>query len=182
MTWLMASEAAEPSVLAVPLGDLIIAIVAFLIVFGGLGKLALPKIKAVLQEREDEIVGGLKRAETAQTEADKLRADYKSQLAKAREEAAQIRTAAQADRANIIEQARHEAQVAAREVAASAHSEIEAEKVRATAELRRDLGHLATDLAGRIIGESLEDDQRAAAVVDRFIAELETVAAGVGSR
>lgn len=182
MTWLIASGTAEPSVLQVPLGELIIATIAFLIVFGGLGFLALPKIKAVLQEREDEIVGGLTRAETAQVEADKLREEYKSQLARAREEAAQIRTAAQADRANMIEQARHEAQAAAHEVTVSAHAEIEAEKVRATAELRRDLGQLATDLAGRIIGETLQDDDRASAVVDRFISDLETAAAGVGSR
>lgn len=181
MTALIANAGAAPSVLAVPLGELILALICFLIVFGGLGKLALPKIKTVLQEREDEIVGGLKRAETAQAEADKLRADYKAQLAKAREDAAAIRTSAQADRANIIEHAREEASAAAREVTVSAHAEIEAEKVRATAELRRDLGNLATDLAGRIIGESLADDQRAAAVVDRFIAELETAAAGVGS-
>ena len=39
-----------PSVLAVPIDELIIGIIAFLIVFGGLAKFALPKIKATLEK------------------------------------------------------------------------------------------------------------------------------------
>ena len=58
-----------PSVLAVPVDELIIGLIAFLIVFGALGKFALPKIKATLDERADAIEGGLQRAEEAQAEA-----------------------------------------------------------------------------------------------------------------
>ena len=63
-----------PSVLAVPVDELIIGLIAFLIVFGALGKFALPKIKATLDERADAIEGGLQRAEEAQAEASRVAA------------------------------------------------------------------------------------------------------------
>ncbi|MGB0674709.1 MAG: ATP synthase F0 subunit B, partial [Candidatus Nanopelagicales bacterium] len=68
-----------PSVLAVPVDELIIGLIAFLIVFGALGKFALPKIKATLDERADAIEGGLQRAEEAQAEASRVLEEYKEQ-------------------------------------------------------------------------------------------------------
>ena len=44
-----------------PIGELIIGTIAFLIVFFVLGKLLLPKISKALEEREQTIEGGLKR-------------------------------------------------------------------------------------------------------------------------
>lgn len=177
MTWLLASSEAEPSVLAVPIGELIIGTIAFLIILGVLGKLLLPKIAKALDEREDAIEGGIRRAEEAQAESQRMLGEYKAQLAKAREEAGAIRAEAQAEKAGIIEEARKEAQEAARIVSAQAAAQIEAEKSKAVSELRKSVGVLATDLAGRIVGESLSDDKRASAVVDRFIAEVEQTAA-----
>ena len=55
-----------PSVLAVPIDELIIGIIAFLIVFGVLGKLALPAIKKTLAERTELIEGGLAKADETQ--------------------------------------------------------------------------------------------------------------------
>lgn len=180
MTETLASSGG-PNVLAVPLDEFIIGTVSFLIVLFVLGKLLLPKIKKVLEEREEAIVGGINRAQEAQEAAEELRQSYRAELERARQEAAQIRTAAQADRAEIIEEARNEARVAAREVTANAQAQIEAEQHRAATELRHSVGLIATDLAGKIIGESLSDDARASAVVDRFIADLEAAAADVRS-
>ncbi|MED5344820.1 MAG: ATP synthase F0 subunit B, partial [Actinomycetota bacterium] len=86
-----------PSVLAVPLDELIIGLIAFLIVFGALGKFALPKIKATLDERADAIEGGLQRAEEAQAEDSRVLEAYKQQRAAARDEGSGIRTQAQSD-------------------------------------------------------------------------------------
>lgn len=181
MNWLLASAEAgaeaEPSVLAVPLPELIIGTIAFLIIFGVLGKMLIPKIVKALNDREEAIEGGLRKAEQAQAEVAELKAQYADQLAAAREEAASIRQAAQAEKAGIIEEARSEAATAAAAVTANAMAQIEAEKSKAIGELRRSVGVMATDLAGKIVGESLTDDARSAAVVDRFIAELEQSAA-----
>ena len=60
------------NVLRLPLDELIIGTVSFLIVFFVLAKLAFPKIAKTLDERVDLIEGGLKRADASQAEATAL--------------------------------------------------------------------------------------------------------------
>lgn len=162
-----------PSVLAVPIDELIIGIIAFLIVFGGLSKFALPKIKETLAERTNTIEGGIKRAESAQAEAQQVLEEYKAQLAQAREEAAAIRTQAQSDRTAIIDEARNEARAAALQVTASAEAQIAADRSQATAALTRQVGEVAVTLASKVVGESLTNDARVRATVDAFLDDLE---------
>jgi len=166
-----------PSVLAVPLDELIIGIIAFVIVFGALAKLALPNIKKTLDARADAIEGGIKRAEEAQAEAQRVLEEYRAQLAQAREEAASIRTQAQADRTAIIEEARSEARTAAQQVTASAEQQLAADRAQATAQLTRQVGELAVTLAGKVVGTSLTDDARVRQTVDDFLTDLERQAA-----
>lgn len=166
-----------PSVLAVPVDELIIGLIAFIVVFGALAKLALPNIKKTLAERADAIEGGLQRAEDAQVEAARTLAEYKSQLAQAREEAASIRTQAQADRTMIIEEAKAEARAAAQLVANAAEAQLVADRAQVTAALTREVGELAVGLASKVIGQSLTDDARVRATVDDFLNDLERQAA-----
>jgi F-type H+-transporting ATPase subunit b len=166
-----------PSVLAVPIDELIVGIIAFLIVFGVLGKLALPAIKKTLAERTELIEGGLAKADETQAEAQRVLEEYKAALASAREEAAAIRTQAQADRTAIVEEARNEARTAAAAVTAAAEAQIAAERNQATSALTRQVGELAVGLAGKVVGQSLEDDARVRATVDAFISDLEQQAA-----
>lgn len=170
-----------PSVLAVPIDELIIGFIAFFLVFGGLAKLALPKIKETIDKRADLIEGGLQRAEASQAEAQALLDEYKAQLAQAREEASSIRTQAQADRTAIIEEARNEARLAAQQVTASAEAQIAADRAQATSQLTRQIGELSVALAGKVVGQSLSDDARVKATVDAFLAELESKAASEGA-
>ncbi len=175
----LASEGGT-NVLAVPLDELIIGLVAFFIVFYALSKLALPGIRKALDERTAAIEGGIARAEEREAEASALYEKYQAQLAEARTEAAQIRTAAQADKAAMIDEARREATEAAAAVTARAEAAIAAERASTVASLRREVGTLAVSLAGKVVGESLEDDARARATVDRFIADLEAQASAAG--
>lgn len=170
-----------PSVLAVPIDELIIGIIAFLIVFGGLAKFALPNIKRTLAERADAIEGGIERAAKAEAEANVLAEQYRQQLAAAREEAAAIRTQAQADRSSMIEEARAEARAAAQAVTSQAEAQIAAERSQATAALTHQIGELAVTLASKVVGQSLTDDARVRATVDDFISDLERQAAAQGS-
>src|SRR5215472_10473297 len=82
--------------------ELIIGTVAFLIVFGVLWRILLPRIQEVLKERTDAIEGGLKRADEAQEKANATLAKYQQQLQEARHEAARLRQQAQEDGAAII--------------------------------------------------------------------------------
>jgi F-type H+-transporting ATPase subunit b len=168
-----AGEEEMPSVLAVPIDELIIGIIAFLIVFGVLAKFALPGIKKTLEERTNAIEGGIERAAKAEAEAKDLAEQYRVQLASAREEASAIRTQAQADRSALIEEARGEARVAAAQVTAAGEAQIAAERSQATSQLTRQVGELAITLAGKVVGTSLTDDARVRQTVDDFIADLE---------
>jgi F-type H+-transporting ATPase subunit b len=174
---LAAGEEEMPSVLAVPIDELIIGIIAFLIVFGGLSKIALPSIKRTLDERTNAIEGGIERAAKAEAEAKDLAEQYRVQLASAREEASAIRTQAQSDRAAMIEEARDEARTAAAAVAAAGEAQLAAERSQATSQLTRQVGELAVTLASKVVGQSLTDDARIRQTVEEFLNDLEQQAA-----
>jgi F-type H+-transporting ATPase subunit b len=173
-----ASSSSNP--LIPTLAELIIGTISFLIVFGFLGKVALPRIQKALAERTDQIEGGLERAEEAQAEASRVLEQYRQQLAEARHEAARLREEAREQGAQIIAEMRTEAQAEARRLTDAANAQIEAERQQALTSLRAEVGVLATDLAGRIVGESLQDEARQSRVVDRFLEDLER--GGIGAR
>jgi len=161
----------NPLIPALP--ELIIGAIAFLIVFAVLGKILLPRIQKTLAERTDAIEGGLKRAEEAQTEAQRVLDQYRQQLADARQEAARLREQAQEQGAAIIADMREVAQTEARRIIDSAHQQIETDRMLALQALRADVGAMAVDLASRVVGESLEDVARQRRIVERFIEGLE---------
>ena len=56
--------------------ELIIGAICFIVVFGILGRMLLPRIQQTLAERTDQIEGGLARADEAQAEARQLLDQY----------------------------------------------------------------------------------------------------------
>ena len=182
MTELVAAASSGSQNPLIPsLTELIIGAVSFFIVFGVLGKVLLPRIRQALQERTDQIEGGLERAEEAQAEASRVLEEYRQQLAEARHEAARLREDAREQGAQIIAEMRAEAQAEARRLTEAANAQIQAERQQALTALRAEVGTLATDLAGRIVGESLTDEARQSRVVDRFLDDLER-RGGIGAR
>jgi len=181
MTHLLAATSGSQDPLIPTLTELIIGTIAFLIVFGTLGKLLLPRIQQTLRERTDQIEGGLERAEEAQAEANRVLERYRQQLAEARHEAARLREEAKEQGAQIIAEMRQEAQAEARRLTEAAQAQIEAERQQALTSLRAEVGALATDLASRIVGESLQDEARQSRVVDRFLDDLDE-RGGIGAR
>jgi F-type H+-transporting ATPase subunit b len=180
MTHLLAAGSSSNPLIPT-LTELIIGAVAFLIVFGTLGKLLLPRIQQTLRERTDQIEGGLERAEEAQAEAARVLEQYRQQLAEARHEASRLREEAKEQGAQIIAEMREEAQAEARRLTEAANAQIEAERQQALTSLRTEVGALATDLASRIVGESLQDEARQSRVVDRFLEDIEQ-RGGIGAR
>lgn len=152
-----------------------IFILIFALVFT---RYVLPRLNAVLDERAERIEGGLKRAEEAQAEADRLRADQEHDLQAARQEAATIREKARQDGARIIEEAKSRAEAEAERTLVAGRQQLEAERITASAQLRGEVGTLASDLASKIVGESLADDKRSSRVIDRFLDDLESSQAG----
>ena len=153
--------------------EFIIGTILFVLVFGVMAKLLLPRIQQTLAERTELIEGGLARSEEAQSEAKQLLDQYREQLAEARHEASRLREEAREQGAQIIAEMREQAQAEARRVTEAAQAQIEAERQQALISLRAEVGTLATELASRIVGESLADQARQSRMVDRFLSELE---------
>jgi len=179
---LLAAEEGASNPLRLPLDELIIGTLAFLIVFGLLARFVFPRVAKTLDERTAAIEGGIKRAEETQEEAQRTLESYRAQLAEARHEAAQIRERAREEGAAIIAELREQAQAEARRITQAANQQIEADRERAVVQLRAEIGELATELAGRIVGEALADDARQRRVIDRFLDELETASAEPAGR
>jgi F-type H+-transporting ATPase subunit b len=153
--------------------EFIIGTILFVLVFGVMAKLLLPRIQQTLAERTELIEGGLAKSEEAQSEAKALLDQYREQLAEARHEASRLREEAREQGAQIIAEMREQAQAEARRVTEAAQAQIEAERQQALISLRAEVGTLATELASRIVGESLADQARQSRMVDRFLSELE---------
>ena len=155
--------------------EFIIGTILFVLVFGAMAKVLLPRIQKTLAERTDLIEGGLNRSEEAQAQAKELLDQYREQLAEARHDASRMRAEAQEQGAQIIAEMREQAQAEGRRITAAAQAQIEAERQQALISLRAEVGTLATELASRIVGESRTDEARQRRMVDRFLDELEQV-------
>ncbi|HUD39221.1 MAG TPA: F0F1 ATP synthase subunit B [Streptosporangiaceae bacterium] len=153
--------------------ELIIGTIAFLIVFYVLGRVLMPRISKTLEERTEAIEGGLKKAEDAQTEANRVLDDYRAQLADARHEAARLREQAREEAAQILAQARTEAVTEKQRIIDSADAQLQADRQQALTALRAEVGSIAIELASKIVGESLEDEARQSRMVDRFLDDLD---------
>lgn len=165
---------AEGSAILIPaVYDLIWGGLSFLIVLVLFWKFVLPAMQKVMAERTEKIEGGIQRAEAMQVEAAEALKEYRASLAEAREEAAAIRTQAQADRKSIIDEARAEAAAAAQQVTSAAEANLERERAQIVGQLTGQVGAVAVELASKIVGQSLSDDARVRETVDAFIADLE---------
>ena len=160
--------------------ELIIGTICFAIVFGVLGKMLLPRLLKMLEEREDAIQGGINRADEAQAEAQAVLAQYRAQLEDAKHESSRMREEAREQGAQIIAEMRERAEAEARRITEAAQAQIDAERQQALISLRAEVGTLATELASRIVGESLTDQARQSRMVDRFLDGLDAQGNRVG--
>ena len=159
--------------------EIVLGIVAFGLLCFVLMKFVFPMMEKTFRARVDAIEGGLKRAETAQAEANQLLEQYRAQLAEARTEAARICNEARADAEGIRQDVLAKAREESDRIIAAGTEQLAAQRESIVRELRAEVGTLAVDLAGRIVGESLADEARSRGTVDRFISEL---GAGTGGR
>ena len=181
---ILAAEEHNP--LLPPLGEIIIGLIAFAIVFVVFVKVVAPRFEQVFQARREAIEGGIERAEAMQAEAMAALEQYRAQLAEARTEAAQIRDQARAEGQQILEELRIQAQEESARIVARGEEQLATARQQVVNELRGQIGTLAVQLAGQVVGESLADDARRSGTVDRFLAELDSMAAAgdgaVGAR
>ena len=158
-----------------PLYEIFWAAIVLLLILLVVGRYALPRLYAVLDERARRIQEGLDladKAEQDQADAEKRAARL---VDEARREAARIRDNAQSEAKEIVAQARTDAQAEAAGIVEGAQRQILADKQAAQISLRTDVGMLASTLAERIVGEQLKDSALSERVIDRFLDELEAM-------
>ena len=151
--------------------ELIAGLIAFVIIFAVVWKFALPALNATLQARQDAVKSQLKAAEQSKEEAAALLTDYRTQVAGAKDEAAQIvadaRDAGESVKADIVARAEIEAEA----IKARGHEEVVAERDRVSADLRRQVADLSLDVAQRVVVSTLDADAQRA-LVDQYIDDL----------
>ncbi|NMP21007.1 F0F1 ATP synthase subunit B [Sulfobacillus harzensis] len=142
------------------LGNLIAAVLQFLILLFLLRALVYKKILGAMQQRRDNIAKQVNDSENLKAEAEKLRQEAESLVSQARDEAkqmlAQARRESDEQAKKIIEQAQREASYRQK----AALEEIEHERDRALASIRSQVADLVLLASSKIIERNLtQEDQ-----------------------
>lgn len=168
---LLAAETSDKENLYPHASELIVGAISFAVIYFFLWKWVLPRMNALLEERREKIQGEMERAETTRSDADELLANYKAQLASARDEGNRIIDEARktADQLRVDLQSRAEEE--SHSIVARAQEEIRAERDRVFQELRIQVGQIAVELAGKVVGESL-DTSAHTRLIDEYIDEV----------
>ncbi len=147
---------AAPNPLLPEINELIWGAFGFLVVFFFVAKFGYPAMKKSMDARTERIRSDLDAAETQRTEADTLLADYRAQLADAKNESARIIEEARqsADALKKDQEARLQTELA--DLRSKAAADIDAAKVQAIADLRGEVASLAIGAAEIVVGRNLD--------------------------
>jgi F-type H+-transporting ATPase subunit b len=182
---------AQPEVLAadnflIPNGTFIFEWIVFVFVVIFIARKVYPRINEMIERRQQTIRQQFEDAEKAKSDAEKAKKEYTDALAETRKEISRLREEANAEKAQIIEEARSTARTAAAAVAEQERARLATERQQVLMSLRNEIGELAFTLSEKIVRESLRDEDRQRRLVDDFIsgvgatveAEAETSHAG----
>ena len=145
--------------------DIFWSLLCFIVILLLFWKLVLPKYTKMLQEREDRIEGGLKRAKAQQAEAKAALEKYNAQLADARAEAAEIREQARERGKQIEAEAKTNAEEESRRIVANGEKQLEASRSQVVTELRSEMGQNSINLAEKILGGELSDASKKSSTI-----------------
>jgi F-type H+-transporting ATPase subunit b len=151
--------------------ELIVGIVAFVVLFVILWRVALPRANQTLEERTRNIEGKLEQAERERQQAEELLRRYRERLSSAEQEAQRIIDEARANSERLRRDLMAKAEQEADRVINQGREAIRGERDRAVRELRTEVGSLAVELATRVIGDSLDRD-RQLRLIDQYIEQL----------
>jgi F-type H+-transporting ATPase subunit b len=158
----------------IPNGTFIFEWLVFVLLVIFIAKKIIPRISAMIAQRQETIRRQFEDAKTAKEDAEKARAEYQEALAETRHEISRLREEANAEKAQILEEARTSAREEASAIAESERAKLVTERQQILLSLRNEIGELAFTLSEKIVHESLRSEQRQRQLVDDFIA-------GVGS-
>ncbi len=156
------------------ISEFIPSIIAFLIIWFLLAKFAWPAVANMMDKRSETIKESLASAEAARIEAQELLDEYKTQLADARRESAEILAEAKRSGEVVRADITSKAQAEADDIIQKARLAIENEKKQASADLQSSVADLSVSVAGKLLGENLDDEQHRK-LIEKYISEVGNV-------
>ena len=151
--------------------EFIPALIAFLIIWVIMAKMAWPMIISTLAARQEKIQGDLDAAAKAQADAEEAKATYQAKIEEADRKADAIVAEAKHDaevlRADMIAKAQEESQA----IIAKAHDVIDAERSKAIVELSGQVVELSVQIASKVIGDGLDVEQQRQLAI-KYLAEV----------
>ena len=167
-----AEESSNKAEILIPkMAEFIPALIAFLIIWVVLAKFAWPQILSRMDERGKRIQESLDEAETTKKKAIASRKEYDELVTDARRKSADIvleaRKDAEAERARIIEAAHKEAE----DIIAKAHANAEDERNAIYAAAAASIADLSVSVASKIVGETLDQDGEQRRIIERYVKE-----------
>jgi F-type H+-transporting ATPase subunit b len=153
-------------------GLMIWTLLAFLVTFFLLRKLAFPRISEALEKRQHLIEESIDTAQRTKAEADEILAEYRERLKEARTQAEEIvaraRKAGEVHERESLEHAKESRE----ELLEQTRRDIESETRRAIQEIRKEVADLTVAATERVTRKTLnEEDQRR--LVEEALSELD---------
>ena len=153
-------------------GLLIWTLLAFLIVFFILRKLAWPAIIKGLRDREQSISDSLATAERVKAEMAQLQSENEALLAKAREERAQLLKEARETKDKIINEAKEQAKTEANKIITEAQFAINSQKMAALTDVKNQVGKLVIEVSEKILRREFADKNSQEAHIKGLVDEV----------
>ena len=141
------------------LGLLIWTLLAFLIVFFLLKKMAWPAIIKGLRDREQGIADSLATAEKVRAEMAQLKNENEALLALAREERAQLLKEARETKDRIISEAKEQAKVEANKIITESQLAINTQKMAAITDVKNQVGKLVIEVSEKVLRRELSNKE-----------------------
>ena len=157
----------------IPNTTFVVELAAFIIVLMVLWRYVIPPVQQAVNARQEMARKLVSDSEEAKQLLEKAQTAYKTAMADARHEAAQLRARAEQQRREIVEGASTAAEAGVAEIMTRGQARAEAERRQAIRQLKSELGNLAVDLAEKIVGEALADNERQDRLIERFLSNIE---------
>lgn len=152
--------------------NIVLAMVAFVILYVLLHKFAFPKLFGIMEQRRELVMQQMEDARKTREQATAYVEEQKAALQEARNEAQgiieQSRKTSSTQAEQIIDLAKQEAE----RLKTDAARDIESEKNKAVAALRGELGAVSVQIASKILDKEVKEDKAQEELVQKYLNEV----------
>lgn len=163
------------SLLTPDFGLLFWMLLSFLIVLFILGKYGWPVIIGMIKKRGDYIEDSIKAANEAYEKLNDANSKSEQIRAEAINEQLNIIREADTAKAQIISEAKKQAEIEAEKIIANAKATIQQEKENAIKDIRAQVTELSVNIAEKVLRKELENEKSQIDMINRLLDEINTV-------